>query len=148
MPPFKTTRKVTFSDTDMAGIVHFSNYYRWMEEAEHEFFRSLGLRIMERQADGSYWGWPRVSSSCNYLAPARYEDVIEARVAIERVGFKSLSLLVEFWKGDTRIAHGRMKTACCICRIDEKLESIEIPANYRQRFEEAMEAPPPHQSEA
>ena len=32
--------------TDMAGIVHFSNFYKWMEQCEHEFFRSLGLSIV------------------------------------------------------------------------------------------------------
>lgn len=56
---FITTRRVEFADTDMAGIIHFANYYRYMEEAEHAFFRSLGLRIMQSQPDGSVIGWPR-----------------------------------------------------------------------------------------
>lgn len=58
MAQFTTRRRVEFSETDMAGIVHFANFYRWMEEAEHDFFRSLGLSIMVRQEDGSYIGWP------------------------------------------------------------------------------------------
>ena len=40
MPPqFTYSRRIQFSDTDMAGIVHFANFYRFMEEAEHEMFR-------------------------------------------------------------------------------------------------------------
>ena len=42
---FKIVREVEFSDTDMAGIMHFSNFFRFMEAAEHAFFRSLGLSI-------------------------------------------------------------------------------------------------------
>src|SRR3569623_1890676 len=75
-------RRVQFSETDMAGIVHFSNYYRYMEEAEHDWFRSLGLRIMQTLPDGRVVGWPRVRSACVYEAPARYDDDIEIRVYV------------------------------------------------------------------
>ena len=46
---FKTIRRVEFSETDMAGIMHYSNYFRFMETAEHAFFRSLGLSIFTRR---------------------------------------------------------------------------------------------------
>jgi acyl-CoA thioester hydrolase len=130
MDHFRTTRRVQFFETDMAGIVHFANFYRWMEETEHEFFRSLELSIMQRQPDGRYIGWPRVSATCSFHAPAGYEDVIEARLSIERIGFKSISYLVAFFRGETQLAQGRMKTACCLCGADRKLESIEIPRDY------------------
>ena len=42
---YSIVRGVEFSDTDMAGIMHFSNFFRFMEAAEHGFFRSLGLSI-------------------------------------------------------------------------------------------------------
>ena len=38
-------RRVEFSETDMAGIVHYSNFFRYMEAAEHEFFRALGFSV-------------------------------------------------------------------------------------------------------
>lgn len=128
---FVHTRRVNFSDTDMAGIVHFSNYYRYMEEAEHAFFRSLGLSIMYPMADDVMVGWPRVSSQCNYEAPARYDDLVDIHVNIERVGVKSVTYQMNLFVGEKRIARGRMKTACCLCRADHTLESIEIPAEYR-----------------
>jgi YbgC/YbaW family acyl-CoA thioester hydrolase len=134
MPVFTAIRRVEFAETDMAGIVHFANFYRWMEETEHAYFRSLGLSIMERQADGSYIGWPRVSATCTFEKPAFHEDLLEVRLDIDRVGVKSLTLLVEFWTRDQRLAHGRMKTACCICRPNAPLESIEIPERYRCRL--------------
>jgi acyl-CoA thioester hydrolase len=136
MPTFIARRQVKFSETDMAGIVHFANFYRWMEEAEHEYFRSIGLRIMEKQPDGTYIGWPRVSASCHFDAPAHYEDEIEIRIEVERVGFKSLTFAMEFWCDSVRLAHGRLKTACCICMPDGTLKSIEIPPSHRQQIVE------------
>ncbi|MCA9055205.1 MAG: acyl-CoA thioesterase [Planctomycetaceae bacterium] len=133
-PHFTTTRRVQFAETDMAGIVHFANFYRWMEETEHEFFRSCGLTIMSAQEDGRYIGWPRVSASCSFERPARYEDLLEIRLQIERIGVKSLTFLVEFYNGAQRIAHGRMKTACCLCGHDLPLESIAIPGDYLARL--------------
>ena len=116
----------------MAGIIHFASYYRYMEEAEHQFFRSLGLSVIQKRDDGTVLGWPRVSASCTFEAPARFEDVLEIRVTVERKGVKSLTMIYEFFQTATaaekRIARGRMKIACCICRSDRTLESIPIPA--------------------
>jgi len=138
MPPFVAHRRVEFAQTDMAGIVHFANFYRWMEEAEHDFFRSHGLAIMERQGDGPYIGWPRVSCSCRYEAPARHEDPIEIHVAVERIGFKSVSFVHEIRTKGRRLATGKMKIACCLCHHDGTLVSIEIPESYRKAFEAAV----------
>ena len=46
----RTSRRVEFCDTDMAGIVHFANFFRWMESAEVEFLRSLGLSVAVQAA--------------------------------------------------------------------------------------------------
>ena len=140
MASFVAQRRVEFAATDMAGIVHFANFYRWMEEAEHEYFRSLGLSIMEKQDDGTYIGWPRVNASCHFEAPAHHNDMLDIHVTVERVGFKSLTLRMAFFVGEKRLAHGRMKTACCICRPNGTLSSIEIPANYREVIVECPES--------
>ncbi len=131
---FITTRRVEFADTDMAGIIHFANYYRYMEEAEHAFYRSLGLSIMQSQPDGSVIGWPRVSASCSFEAPAYFEDALEVRLNVVRKGIKSLNYEIEFWRGETRLAHGRLKTVCCVCRCGEPLESIAIPGEYADKI--------------
>src|SRR6516225_727746 len=107
---FTFTRRVQFFDTDMAGIVHFANFYRFMEEAEHEMFRSLGFKIVEKQPDGSVLGWPRVQASCRFEAPAYYDDLIEIDITIARVGVKSLTMSFIFRRGTTRLATGDLKT--------------------------------------
>lgn len=130
------TRRVEFVETDMAGIVHFSSFYIWMEQIEHEFFRSQGLSIVRHLEDGSTIGWPRVSAQCRFESPARYEDILTVRLTVQRIGVKSLTFDVVFRNGERVIARGSMKTVCCIVRPGHGLESIEIPPEYRARFEE------------
>ena len=130
------TRRVEFVETDMAGIVHFSSFYIWMEQIEHEFFRSQGLSIVRHLEDGSTIGWPRVSAQCRFESPARYEDILTVRLTVQRIGVKSLTFDVVFRNSGRVIARGSMKTVCCIVRPGHGLESIEIPDEYRAKFEE------------
>jgi hypothetical protein len=55
---FKVQRRVEFSETDMAGIMHYSNFFRFMETAEHAFYRSLGHSVVMKEVDPPL-GWPR-----------------------------------------------------------------------------------------
>ncbi|HEY2572730.1 MAG TPA: thioesterase family protein, partial [Verrucomicrobiaceae bacterium] len=84
---------VHFHETDMAGIMHFANFFRLMERTEHAFFRSLGLSIVDRHDDVAREervGWPRVSASCDYLSPLRFEDEVEVELLVEEVRTRSL----------------------------------------------------------
>src|SRR5579863_1404739 len=137
MPPqFTFDRRIQFFDTDMAGIVHFANFYRFMEEAEHEMFRSLGEKIVENQLDGSVLGWPRVRASCTFEAPAYYDDSISIDIFITRVGVKSLTMSFKFRRGDQQIANGELKTVFCRFQRDGKFESIAIPARFTDKLVE------------
>ena len=132
---FTTTRRVEFADTDMAGIVHFANFFRYMEQAEHEFLRSVGLSVAMDQPDGSVIGWPRVSCSCSFDEPARFEDELEIRLSVSRIGVKSITYDIGFFRSDTQLASGRTKAVCCRFRHGETMQSIEIPREMRERLE-------------
>src|SRR5271167_2282952 len=93
--PFRTTRRVEFADTDMAGIVHFSNFFRFMEAAEVEFLRSRGLSVALTW-EGEKLGFPRVAASCDYLRPVHFEDVVDVAVSLVRLGQKSATYGFEF----------------------------------------------------
>ena len=67
---FKQIRKAVFSETDMAGIVHFASFFPYMEDCEHAFYRSLDHSVTSMiDDDGLNIGWPRVNVSCEYLKP-------------------------------------------------------------------------------
>lgn len=109
---FSVVHRVQFSETDQAGVVHFANYFRWMEEVEHAFFRSLGLSVNTIH-EAAQLGWPRVATSCEYFGPAKFEDEVTLRMKVVKVGQKSFNYEVEFWIGDRRIALGKMTSVCC-----------------------------------
>jgi acyl-CoA thioester hydrolase len=134
MTPFRTTRRVEFCDTDMAGIAHFANFFRWMESAEVEFLRSRGLSV-KIDWEGQALGFPRVSATCDFKRPARFQDELEITVTIARIGAKSVTFAFEFSCRGEFLARGQVTSACCRVGPDHQLEAIEIPASYRQRLE-------------
>lgn len=131
--PFHTTRRVEFADTDMAGIVHFANFFRWMESAEVEFLRSLGLSVSMRDPAGQRVGFPRVSASCDYVRPARFQDVLDIQVTVKNVGTKAVTYVFEFSKEGETIAKGQIAAVFCRSTAD-KLESLEIPDDVRAKL--------------
>ncbi len=135
MTPFTTTRRVEFGDTDMAGIMHFSNFFRFMEVAETDFLRARGLSVSWLD-DGVKWGFPRVSATCDYAKPALFGDVLTVAVTLEKVGKKSVSYRFDFTnqRGEP-VAVGRMIAVFCRSAGPEQIESLEIPNDVRARLE-------------
>ena len=139
---FQWRRRVEFSDTDMAGIMHFANFFRFMESAEHAFFRSLGFTIHSRERTPESIGWPRVQAQCDYKAPLYFEDEVEIQLVVrERTG-KSLSYDFYFRQaGDaqrTLRARGSL-TAVCV-RWDataQRMRATAIPAAIAAAIEPA-----------
>jgi YbgC/YbaW family acyl-CoA thioester hydrolase len=135
--PFTTRRRVEFVDTDMAGIVHFSNFFRFMEAAEQEFLRSLGFGVSFTW-EGEALGFPRVSATCDYLRPARFEDVLDVHVSVEKVGRKSVTYRFDFLLHGEAVARGRVSAVCCRVVRHHELVSVEIPAVIRAKLEASV----------
>jgi acyl-CoA thioester hydrolase len=132
--PFRVSRRVDFCDTDMAGIIHFSNYFRYMEFAEVAFLRSRGLSVSMGWGQEKL-GFPRVAANCDFLRPVRFDDVVDIEVRVERVGDKSVTYTFDFWHEGKPVAKGRVTAVCCRVRPGvHELESTEIPQEIRQRL--------------
>ena len=138
--PFTVTRRVEFGDTDMAGIVHFSNFFRYMEAAETAYLRARGLTVAWREGGVGY-GFPRVSAACDYVRPARFEDVLTVAVHLEKVGRKSVSYRFDFSRGGEAVATGRATAVYVREGPGHSIESVEIPADVRARLESDGETP-------
>jgi YbgC/YbaW family acyl-CoA thioester hydrolase len=128
---FKVTRRVEFSETDMAGIVHFTNFFRYMESAEHAFYRSLGLTV---DAERGGFGWPRVQASCDYRQPLRFEEEFEVHLRVAEVRTKAIRYEFLFRRGDTEIATGRL-TVVCVKKVNGEMQAVAIPAEVRAKIE-------------
>lgn len=138
---FETQRRVEFADTDMAGVVHFTRFFQYMEEAEHAFLRSRGLSVVMRW-NGQELGWPRVAASCEYFGPAYFEDVLTIRLELTRIGNKSLTYTVEFFREGELIGRGQMTTCCCRIHPDRRMTAIELPPELRQRLADSAAVNP------
>jgi acyl-CoA thioester hydrolase len=128
--PLRFQRRVDFCDTDMAGIVHFANFFRYMEAAEVAFLRNRGLSVRLDWL-GDHLGFPRVSATCDYICPARFEDVLDIDVRLDKLGSKSVTYAFEFSRADAIIARGKTTSVCCRIGPDHSIEPIEIPPDIR-----------------
>lgn len=136
---YQTTRRVEFVDTDMAGIVHFSNFFRYMEFAEVELLHSLGLSV-RLGWEGQEMGFPRVAASCDYLKPVRFEDVLAISVRLIKLGGKSITYGFEFRCEGQLIAKGQTTCVCCRILPNREIASIEIPQTLRAKFADYVAA--------
>jgi 4-hydroxybenzoyl-CoA thioesterase/acyl-CoA thioester hydrolase len=134
---FHTTRRVEFADTDAAGIAHFAAFFRWMEEAEHEFWRSLSLSVVLPDEAGKIT-WPRVHADCDYRSPARFEDVLDIHVAVAGLGEKSVTFNFQFALAGREVAAGSLTAVCCRLVPESGPRSMAIPAAVRERLAASM----------
>ncbi len=99
---------VVFKDTDMAGIVHFTQLLAYVEAAEHAALLSVNVPPVAKEG-----GFPKVHIDCDYLSPARFCDELEINLWISEVGDSSVHWsfqIVNANKVDTTIAEGSMVT--------------------------------------
>jgi 4-hydroxybenzoyl-CoA thioesterase/acyl-CoA thioester hydrolase len=131
--PFRTSRLVEFHDTDMAGIMHFASFFHYMESAEHELLRSLGLSV-HTTVDGEMLSFPRVATSCEFRSPARCEEILDIAIRIPRLGSKSITYDFDFRSGDRAVATGQITCVCCRVVPGKPLESVKIPADVSEKL--------------
>jgi acyl-CoA thioester hydrolase len=137
---FIATRRVEFADTDMAGIVHFSNFFRFMETAEHAFFRSLGSSIAPGKC-GSDVGWPRVHAECHYHRPVFFEDLLEIHLLVAAKKSKALTYQFRFRKLNAdppvEVARGAITVVCVTHQPDGTMHARHIPPEIADQIEAA-----------
>ncbi|HTE17289.1 MAG TPA: thioesterase family protein [Armatimonadota bacterium] len=140
---FRLIRRVEFAETDMAGIMHFANFFRFMEAAEHAFLRSLGVSV-HMELDGRTIGWPRVRVACDYKRPLRFEDEVEAHLMVREKREKSLAYEFIFHRVEEpaqEVARGSFTVVCVSMDAQSgKMKAVPIPDVIAQHIEVAPEA--------
>ena len=140
---FTHHRIVAFSDTDLAGIVHFAQFFPYMEDCEHAFYRSLDCSAHRmNDGEGGWVGWPRIHVSCDYREPLRFEDELEVELIVAEVANKTIEYWFQFRqsKGESVVtaAEGKMVVACV--RFSEgTMKAVKIPQVIREKIEQAPE---------
>jgi len=140
MPSTHTiTRRVEFCETDLAGIMHFSNFFRFMETVEHDFYRQLGLKLVTKNEDGSSIGWPRVSASCDYKRPLKFEDEVDVTLKVAKKTEKAITYDFIFRKKgeEQETARGSVTIVCCSFR-EGRMQATFIPKDFSDKLEVAV----------
>ena len=109
MANFTAEYRAHFSDTDAAGIVHFSTIFFWVEATEEAIFRHLHLPFLK--TDGAKLsGFPRVRVECDYLFPIYRDDVVKVTLTPAEIGDKKLVWIFDAHVGERAVAKGKLTT--------------------------------------
>jgi YbgC/YbaW family acyl-CoA thioester hydrolase len=124
-------RRVQFYETDAAGIVPFSNFFRYMEEAEHALWRANGLSIFPAAPTH---GWPRVAASFDYKKPLRFEDEFEVHLRVEQISTRSLRYACRIECRGELVAEGGMTIVCVVRDAGDTMRAAPIPPDIAALF--------------
>ena len=130
-------RRVQFAETDAAGMVHFSIFFRYMEEAEHALWRQAGMDIFANHEERS---WPRISANFDFKAPLRFQDEFEVRTEIAAVSRRTIQWAHVLMRGDTVIGTGSVTAVYVAKNRDGSMKATEIPAEIISQLRAALAA--------
>jgi YbgC/YbaW family acyl-CoA thioester hydrolase len=133
---FVYRRRVQFPETDASGIVHFTNFFKYVEEAEHAMWRSVGLTINEPEPQIS---WPRIAASFEYRRPLRFEDEFDVHLRVAEMTSKTIRYAAVLKKDGQVLAEGSLSIICVRKRQGEPLKAIDMPAHIAERFQRLRE---------
>jgi acyl-CoA thioester hydrolase len=137
---FKVTRQVEFYETDMAGIMHYSNFFRFMESAEHAFYRSLGFSVV-LPGHNPPLGFPRVRVTCDFKRPLRFEDTVEVHLLVQERKSKSITYSFRFRNLSAEpvqeVARGSVTIVCVAMHPNGKMTATTIPGDISRLLEPA-----------
>ena len=130
---YRLRRRVLFYEADPAGIVHFSWFFRYMEEAEHALWREARLSIAPRHADVVF---PRINAAFEYHSPLRFEEEFDVHIRVAAMTDKTMRYTCEVTRDQTSIATGRMTIVCATKQGDE-MKAVSFPPEIAARFQVA-----------
>ncbi|HAV14287.1 MAG TPA: 4-hydroxybenzoyl-CoA thioesterase [Opitutae bacterium] len=136
-----STRRIEFSETDMAGLVHFSNFFRYMETAERDFFEAAGVDLINTKP-GEVVGWPRARAECKFSAPLRFGETIDIHLAVKSMKDRSIDYQFRIFRRNadgtrTQAGKGHMTTILTELTTSGDLRSIELTQQVRSNICEA-----------
>ena len=133
---FEVRDRVRWSDVDIAGIIYFGAYVRFIELAEMELFRALGYPYGEMFQKLDIW-LPRVHLDFDFHAPALMDDELIARTHIEKLGSSSITLRIIFH--NARANEVDATATLVVAAVDRKtMKSRPLPPEFRSKLESCI----------
>lgn len=135
---FHYRRRVHFQDTDTAGLIHFTNYFRYMEETETEFLH-WALSEAGIEPTEAFYITPRVNVGAEFLKPVGFSDVLDCHLRVKAIGRTSVSYVISFINDGEEAARGRLTFVCVEKDSEGVYRSSPIPTALRAVLEVAPE---------
>jgi acyl-CoA thioester hydrolase len=108
---FSIPIRVYYEDTDSGAVVYYANYLKFMERARTEWLRTLGFEQDElSRSEGILFAVHSVR--LDFLKPARFNDLLQATVAVTRRGRASLVFAQQIRREGITLCEGEVKVAC------------------------------------
>ena len=117
--------RVYYEDTDMAGIVYYANYLRFIERARSDWVREVGIDQLATKEAGVVFAVRRVEA--DYVAPARFDDILEVRTTLVSLSAAKMVMGQEVWRGETLIFAAKVLIVC----IGASGKPVRLPAECR-----------------
>ncbi|MEN6567533.1 MAG: thioesterase family protein [Veillonellales bacterium] len=118
--------KVRFVETDMMGVAHHSNYFRWFEMGRVEYLRQVGIYLNELMAAGIVF--PITSVDCQYRASAKFDDYILIETTLAEVSRAKMVFSYDVRRETDGVLLAAGHTTNVFTNHDGKV--IRLPAQY------------------
>ena len=127
--------RVIYADTDAMGIVYHTNYIKWFEIGRTELLRSVGIVYAEMEAQG--YNLPLTEVYCNYLFPAKYDQIIVVETELEYLKRASMKFIYTIWNEDREkaLVEGYTIHAC----TNNLGKIVRIPSFILEKVNEQMQ---------
>ncbi len=119
------TLRVYYEDTDMAGIVYYANYLRYIERGRSDWVREIGIDQLAMKDQGVVFAVRKVEAE--YIQPARFEDVLEVRTTLDSLRPARMVMAQEVWRGDVLLFTAKVQIVC----IGAGGKPTRLPAELR-----------------
>lgn len=131
-------RKVNYCETDKMGIVHHSNYVRWLEEARIDFLEQINCSLVEIEKHGIVS--PVTEVQCSYKTPTVFGDTV--RIAVKIQEFKGVRLVLDYeiYNNETNALVLTAKTKHCFTGAEGKPVILKkVLPEFDKRIKECIE---------
>lgn len=118
--------RVYYEDTDMAGIVYYANYLRYIERARSDWVREIGIDQNAMRDDGLVFAVRRVEA--DYLSSARFDDELQVETSVQQVTGARLVMEQVVKRGQERLFEAVVTIVC----VTDTGQPARLPANIRR----------------
>lgn len=131
--PYK--RRAFYYETDKMGIVHHSNYIRWIEEARLDFLQQVGLSYEDMEKNGIIM--PVIEVSCKYIISVHYNEMVN--IYTKPIFFNGVKAKYryEIYTGDNEMLAASGESSHCFLD-DTKRTPISLKKRYQEFYERGL----------